>query len=242
MTAVPSEPSRATASHLVTPRPIPVPVLREVVTSLVWAVVVPALAALAFLLAMAAEVVPSSATAWVLPLAALPGALGMWWWLHRQGLGARDVGLTRPRRSLAHLVWEVPLAIMGSAVIAALVAPLLGVSAGGSEGALASGGLDLPSRLAMLVTSVAVIPLLEEICFRYFLLGWLRRAMPVGAAVVASAVVFGLVHVAPAIMCYVIPLGVALAWVRTWHGTLWASVVLHACNNAVVTLVLLAAL
>ena len=55
MTAVPSEPSRATASHLVTPRPIPVPVLREVVTSLVWAVVVPALAALAFLLAMAAD-------------------------------------------------------------------------------------------------------------------------------------------------------------------------------------------
>ena len=71
--------------------------LREVAVSLAWAVVVPELASLLFLVGMKIGLVPSSTAVWVLPVAALPGALDMWWWLRRAGRSAADVDLIRPR-------------------------------------------------------------------------------------------------------------------------------------------------
>lgn len=90
--------------------------------------------------------------------------------------------------------------------------------------------------LAFLVVSVA--PLVEELIFRGVLLAGLMQRMSTGWAVLASALVFGGVHLADfGFVWYPIPalagLGVVLALLRLHLRSLWPAVVAHAANNLV---------
>jgi membrane protease YdiL (CAAX protease family) len=92
--------------------------------------------------------------------------------------------------------------------------------------------------LALLVTAVAA-PLCEEAFFRGMLFRLLRRRLPLWAAVVLSAMVFGLAHASPAVSFALLPvftyMGIVLAVVYAWTGSLTNTVLLHALNNAVGT-------
>src|ERR1700693_2492990 len=99
--------------------------------------------------------------------------------------------------------------------------------------------------LALLVTAVAA-PLCEEAFFRGMLFRLLRRRLPLGAAVLLSAMAFGLAHASPTISVARLPvftyMGVVLAVVYAWTGSLTNSVLLHGLNNAVGTLTVYALL
>jgi membrane protease YdiL (CAAX protease family) len=92
--------------------------------------------------------------------------------------------------------------------------------------------------LALLVTAVAA-PLCEEAFFRGMLFRLLRRRAPLWAAVVLSAMAFGLAHASPAVSVALLPvftyMGIVLALVYAWTGSLTNTVLLHALNNAVGT-------
>jgi membrane protease YdiL (CAAX protease family) len=92
--------------------------------------------------------------------------------------------------------------------------------------------------LALLVTAVAA-PLCEEAFFRGMLLGLLRRRFPLWAAVLLSAMAFGLAHASPTVSFALLPvfvyMGVVLAAVYAWTGSLTNSVLLHGLNNAIGT-------
>ncbi len=79
--------------------------------------------------------------------------------------------------------------------------------------------------------AVILAPLVEEVIFRGLLFGALRRRWGLGAALVISSAVFGLVHLdlyaSPAI--FVLSLG--LGWVYERTGTLAAPVAFHAVFN-----------
>jgi len=102
----------------------------------------------------------------------LAGLAGLWFVLVRRlGWGLPELGLTRARRSLWHLLWEVPLLIVGSGAVAAGLSTLLGLAkdpSGGSGTDLSMGGI--PAALLAL-TTVLLVPVVEELVFRRLLLG-----------------------------------------------------------------------
>jgi membrane protease YdiL (CAAX protease family) len=94
--------------------------------------------------------------------------------------------------------------------------------------------------LALLVTAVAA-PICEEIFFRGMLFRLLRTRVPLWAAVLASAVAFGLAHASPAVSLALLPtfmfMGIVLALVYVRTGWLTNSILLHGLSNAVATIV-----
>ncbi|HEX2436072.1 MAG TPA: CPBP family glutamic-type intramembrane protease [Solirubrobacterales bacterium] len=89
---------------------------------------------------------------------------------------------------------------------------------------------------------VAVAPLSEEIFFRGFMYGGLRRRLPVWVAAVISGVVFGLVHYTGPDSIGVVPqlavLGILLAWLYERTGSLWPPILLHLLNNSLALVVI----
>jgi len=99
--------------------------------------------------------------------------------------------------------------------------------------------------LALLVTAVAA-PLCEEAFFRGMLFRLLRRHLPLWAAVLLSAMAFGLAHASPTVSFALLPvftyMGIVLAVVYAWTGSLTNTVLLHGLNNAVGTVTVYALL
>jgi membrane protease YdiL (CAAX protease family) len=89
---------------------------------------------------------------------------------------------------------------------------------------------------------VAVAPLSEEIFFRGFMFGGLRRRLPMWAAAVIAGAVFGLLHYTGPDSIGVVPqlavLGVLLAWLYERTGSLWPPIILHVANNGLALIAL----
>ncbi len=77
------------------------------------------------------------------------------------------------------------------------------------------------------LTSVIVAPILEEIVFRGLVHSTLKEGMPMFAAMLISAWVFGLVHVAIIWMIYAAVFGFLLVWVYEKYKSLLACICLH---------------
>ena len=91
---------------------------------------------------------------------------------------------------------------------------------------------DVASALLIVIAA----PITEEIFFRGFIFGGLRRAMPFLFAAVISAGIWGLFHfTGPGSWGVVLQLsvfGLALAWVYERTGSIWPTIAIHAINNA----------
>ena len=89
---------------------------------------------------------------------------------------------------------------------------------------------------------VAAAPLSEEIFFRGFMFGGLRRRLPMWAAAVIAGAVFGLLHYTGPDSIGVVPqlavLGVLLAWLYERTGSLWPPIILHVANNGLALIAL----
>src|ERR1700737_2314521 len=99
------------------------------------------------------------------------------------------------------------------------------------------GGIGL-LLLALLVTAVAA-PICEEVFFRGMLFRLLRTRVPLWAAVLVSAMAFGLAHASPAVSPALLPtfvfMGIVLAVVYVRTGWLTNNILLHALSNAIAT-------
>jgi exosortase E/protease (VPEID-CTERM system) len=141
-----------------------------------------------------------------------------------------------PRPSLPPLSW-VPLAL--GAAICAVWIPWGGARASTLAAAVAA--LDPLPRAAWIAVRLAgaclVIPVIEELAFRGFLLPWLvstdlaldRSRSSVWGAVVVSSLAFGLVHER---FVLGVLAGLALALARLWRGRLSDAILAHAVANA----------
>src|SRR5438477_578053 len=91
---------------------------------------------------------------------------------------------------------------------------------------------------ALLVTAVAA-PLCEEVFFRGMLFRLLRTRVPLWAAVLLSAIAFGLAHASPAVSAALLPtfmyMGTVLAVIYARTGWLTNTVLLHGLSNAIAT-------
>ncbi len=96
------------------------------------------------------------------------------------------------------------------------------------------------------IFSVTLGPLFEELFFRGFLYGVLRRPFGVSTAIVGTAVPFGLVHAVQygyswASILLIFAVGVVLAAVREKKQSLAASFLVHAAYNSVIVLIMFVA-
>ena len=96
--------------------------------------------------------------------------------------------------------------------------------------------------LVPLLASIVAAPVAEEIFFRGFLFGGLRRGLPFVAAALVSAVIFGAFHYTGPHSLTVLPqlafLGLVLAWIYERSGSIYPTIALHVLNNALAFVVL----
>ncbi|WP_258069864.1 CPBP family intramembrane glutamic endopeptidase [Arthrobacter sp. SX1312] len=166
--------------------------------------------------------------------------------VRRNGLRPADLGFRRPTPRLFHLLWQIPVIILvcGSLQGLFLVAlTSLGVdtaSAGTADPLAEISSLSGPWIAVCFLIIAVLTPLWEEVLFRgAFLDGFTRRFRPV-VAITLSAALFAAVHLVLLTFVYLFTLGIALALLRRFHRNLWAPILLHAANNALVTLTVLA--
>ncbi|MGO4956564.1 lysostaphin resistance A-like protein [Luteococcus sp. Sow4_B9] len=232
-------------THPSTQTRLPVPAWRDVLAAFAFGLVVPVGVLVGGLLLARRFGVARQLLPFAMSVAVLVMAAGLYWLVHtRLRWGWRELGFTPARRSLWHLCWELPVMLLGSALFAATVGPWFGLAptndAERASGSSLEGLGDRPLLLAMTVLALVVLgPLMEEILFRRMLLDAIRARCGAWLAVLGSGVVFALVHVSPQVICYVLPLGFALGLLRVWHQTLWASLLAHCANNALVTAITL---
>lgn len=93
------------------------------------------------------------------------------------------------------------------------------------------------------ITGSVFAPFVEELFFRGFIFGTLRRQHRLPIAYVSSGLLFSLLHVNPqsmnglqslGLVAAVIGLGTLLAWTYQRQASLFPSMIAHAVNNAVV--------
>lgn len=99
--------------------------------------------------------------------------------------------------------------------------------------AVVGGGRFWPAFWIVLAVGV-VTPFAEEIGYRGFAFGMMRRRWPFWAAGLASAALFGLPHALPYNLANAIPtgaLGFYLAYQTEKDGSLTGAILLHALNN-----------
>lgn len=149
-------------------------------------------------------------------------------------------GLTRPTHKSAYLV-----AVLLGVGVLLLGGPLTHLLAGhhpiSQDVTVLAASVPVGMRVLLALLVVCVAPFIEELTFRGVLLSGLARRMPIGWAMLASAVIFGCVHLPDfKFAWYPVPtlilLGLVSAWLRVRTCSLWPSVTLHATNNGIAAL------
>lgn len=179
------------------------------------------------------------------PLAAFVACGATWATLIRRGWSWPDLGFVRASRSLWHLLWEVPLLWIAAILLTVVVGTQVGLEPSRTDSSISSetDALHL-GVVALLITAgclTLLIPALEEILFRRVLFGWIEQRVGVTLAIVGSALMFGLVHIAPPVVLLQFFIGLGAAVLVSGHRTLWASLALHGLNNGIVTVAVLTA-
>ena len=92
--------------------------------------------------------------------------------------------------------------------------------------------------LAMFAVVAGLAPLFEELLFRGFLFPVLARGGRVAFGLLASALLFGAIHLQPAGLPVLSTLGLVLALAVRRTGSLWPAILVHACWNGTLFLLM----
>ncbi|HEX9059828.1 MAG TPA: type II CAAX endopeptidase family protein [Clostridia bacterium] len=92
-----------------------------------------------------------------------------------------------------------------------------------------------PNILVILLITGILIPIFEEILFRGIIYGELKSKIPVTAAIIIQAALFGIYHMNLLQGMYAFAFGIIFALVYEWFGTIWASVTVHIFINSTST-------
>ena len=151
----------------------------------------------------------------------------------------RALGLVTPRTSLGMSAVLV-LAALAASILATflygLVVDSLGMEALRppeiEDGAIFPGvGILLTLQALAIVT-----PLSEEVLFRGFVLRGLIPSIGIGPAVVATALLFSVLHLEPQVMIPIFITGLVLGLLYVRTGSVWPCIAAHAGQNALALL------
>lgn len=159
--------------------------------------------------------------------------------LARRGLAVRNVGWRLPRALGSARWWAwIPLAV-AVAYLTLVLANNLGAL---SQNLLpqqhniqcSSVRTEYNGYVAIAIPLVCLIaPLAEETIFRGFFYGWLRRHLPIAPAVLICAAVFALAHAVFVLALPLFAVGVVLALLYEYSGSLIPGAIVHGLFNLV---------
>ena len=163
---------------------------------------------------------------------AVAALLAVWW---------RDYGeLARANApTLRDCIWAVGVGLLVFALWISLDAPWMTLDTGATapfKPLLPDGSLDWPLLLTRLAGAALLVPVMEELFWRSFLMRWLHAPVFDGVApervdlkaIVLSTFLFVLAHT---LWLAAIVAGLAYAWLYVRTGKLWAAVLAHAVTN-----------
>lgn len=165
----------------------------------------------------------------------------VWWWgLRKYGQRPTMLGL-RHAPLLRTLMW-VGLGLAAILVINVVWAWVMQrLDLPGQPDIVEVFGQGWGGFLSAVGVAVVMAPLAEEVFFRGFLYAGLRDRWGLTAGILASSVIFGLVHLTPGVILPIVLMGGIFAWLYQATGTLWAPILLHAIVNAIAVTSLYAA-
>lgn len=160
---------------------------------------------------------------------------GMWW--------ARGWTVTSVRKRLglakAPHIKDAAFALMGyvpylafSIVLVTIIALL--VPGFDVEQAQELGFESLTGNVEFILAFIALVvlaPVAEELLFRGYLFGTLRRLMSFIPATIVVSVLFGLVHGQWNVAIDTFMLSIVMCWLREYTGSIWAAIFLHMFKN-----------
>jgi hypothetical protein len=169
-------------------------------------------------------------------LATLGLAIGLPWLIKKKRVSLLDIGLQRlPSLS------DIGLAPAGL-IVYVILSSLLMLAASAlfpwfDAGQIQDTGFSqLATRyeyILAFVTLVVVAPVAEEVLFRGYLLGKLKRFLPIWVAIIITSLLFAAVHGAWNLAIDTFALSIVLCVLRQTTGSLWASILLHMIKNGI---------
>ncbi len=161
---------------------------------------------------------------------------------HRASLSRQELGLARlPRWSdlLLAPAGFVVYAIVSSLIVAAAIHYIPGFETGQVQD---TGFSQIHTNVELVLaffTLVVLAPIAEETLFRGYLLGKLKRVLPVWGAILITSALFGIVHIAFSaqpdwpLALDVFLLSIMLSSLRQLSGSLWAPMLVHMIKNGI---------
>ena len=163
-------------------------------------------------------------------------AIGLPWLVYKRHTSRDDIGLARLPSWTDILITPAGLVIyfICSSVLILLatnVLPWLDINQVQDTGFRQ---LNMRYEYILAFTTLVVIaPIAEEILFRGYLYGKLKRFVPVWAAILVTSVLFGFIHGAWNLAIDTFALSVVLCLLRESTGSIWASILLHMAKNGI---------
>lgn len=154
------------------------------------------------------------------------GLVGIVLYRRKRGGTERVVSFSTARLNPALLLWACVLLFAVDVVIEPLLALLPDAQP------------EVGRGIWTVVMLVGLAPLFEEVICRGVVLGSLRVKYGVWAAWLGSSLFFAVLHIVPTMVVNALFVGLILGWLCLATGSLWASILLHAVNNAAAYLLL----
>ena len=175
------------------------------------------------------------------------GGGGVIWYLYfyKQKYTLAQLGYTKPKNSLLHLIWQIPLMIFFSLAGAIIAGVFLHITPGSQPNTFATNPeitittIDWVILFLGFLVGVTIIPFIEEFIFRKLVTDILSKYMGPFLVIVVNSFIFALAHIDVTRMMYIFFLGLFCNLLYYHQRSLWPSMLFHATNNLFVMLILL---
>lgn len=162
--------------------------------------------------------------------------IGVPWWVKKRRTSIVDIGLQRLPRWM-DFVWLLA-GVFVYLILTALVtgAAMVLFPQNNYTEAQDVGFTSLANHwefILAFVSLVIVAPVAEEVIFRGYLFGKLRKYASVVISVILTSLLFAIAHFQWNVGLDTFALGVVLALLRVVSGSIWASILLHMLKNGV---------
>jgi membrane protease YdiL (CAAX protease family) len=162
--------------------------------------------------------------------------IGLPWVVRKQRITSKDIGLQR--LPLWRDILEAPAGLVVYLILSGILmvivvalSPAFDVHQMQNTGFT---GITQQYQLILaFITLVVISPIAEEIIFRGYLFGKLKKIAPVWVAVLVTSALFGLIHVAWNLAIDTFALSIVLCVLRLATGSIWASILLHMIKNGI---------
>jgi len=159
--------------------------------------------------------------------------IGVPWWVKKYPTTAKELGLSVPLQ-LSHMLWA-PIGFVAYVLLSYIVTAIGMLTPFYQKVSVQDVGFANLSHnyeyLLAFVTLVILAPVAEEVLFRGYLLGKLRKNVSLWISILLTSIVFAVVHFNFNVGVDVFALSIVLCVLRVKTNSVWPSILLHMLKN-----------